>query len=575
MKELWTRLSIRYKITSIIVLIILLVTITILPFVSRIIKDALLRQQQNHLKSVRNLVIKLFDDYQSKVTNYTKLFSNDREIKDSLFYHTELAGEREHPLAAIKRLYKSFDVSSIEIGDSRGRVVAIAEKPDVYDNDRSGDWLIKSSLHGKIASGIAMSAEGPIIKASAPIYYNENQLIGTITSGILIDDSQLLKIKQLSNTDLVITDNYGRTISSTFKNDSLKDRPDSGSLVMTFPFSDPSGTVVGKIMILQEDRLPLIIARTHITLLLLLTGIFAASVFLLFLVLNKVMKPIVRLKEGAEKIGKGDFGYRIDIASKDEIGELSEGFNKMAEDLEKLQDMEDKLRQSEKLAAVGKFASGIAHEINNPIGNVIGIAKLRLKNTQDEASREDLESILKDAGRCARIVKDMLSYSRQSPPNKEKTSLNVLVEEALSSVINNSGSKNIEIKKELYDDLPDVWADPLQISQVLHNILMNAAQSIDESGSIMIKTSLIRDPSLKGRVVEIAVVDTGCGMDEGIKSRIFDPFFTTKAVNEGTGLGLAISYGIVQNHGGEILVKSEQGKGSTFRIKLPVGETNG
>jgi signal transduction histidine kinase len=570
MKDLWNRISIRYKVISVIVLTILLVTVTILPAISQLIKDALFRQQQDHLESVRNLAIKLFEDYQSKVTNYTKLFSNDREIKDSLFYHVELAGEREHPLRAINRLYKSFDVSSIEIGDNRGRVVAVAERPELYDADRSGDELIKSALRGKAASGIVLSGNGPVIKASAPIYYNENQLIGTITSGILLDDGLLVKIKQLSNTDLVIMDHRGRTISSTLDKDTGRELPDSGNIVITFPFSDPSGTVIGRIRVLQKDLLPRIIARTHLTLLMLLAGIFAASVFVLFVVLNKVMKPLVKLKEGAERIGKGEFGYRIDIASKDEIGELSESFNIMAHNLEKLQSMEEKLRQSEKLAAVGKFAAGIAHEINNPIGNVIGIAKLRLKNTEEEAVREDLESIIKDAGRCARIVKDLLFYSRQSPPNKEKASLNNLTAEALNAVMSNFGPKNIEIKKELYDELPDIYMDTLQINQVLTNVLINAIQSIEKAGILSVMTARLND-----NTVEVAVTDTGSGMDDETRIRIFDPFFTTKAVGEGTGLGLAISYGIVQNHGGEIIAESGKEHGSTFRIRLPLGEGNG
>jgi signal transduction histidine kinase len=570
MKDIWNKLSIRYKIISIIVITILLVTVTILPAMSYLIKNSLVRQQQDHLESVKNLVVKLFDDYQSKVTNYTKLFSNDREIKDSLFYHTELAGEREHPLRAVNRLYKSFDVSSIEIGDSKGRVVAVAEHPEMYGNNRAEDGLIKSALHGKADSGIVLSGNGPVIKASAPIYYNENQIIGTITSGILLDDSLLAKIKQLSNTDLVIMDNVGRAISSTLKNHSSVSLTDSGNITMTFPLMNPAGALIGRIVILQQDRLPQIIARTHLTLLMLLICIFAASVSALILVLNKVMKPVVKLKEGAERIGSGEFAYRIDIASKDEIGELSDSFNMMARNLENLHSMEEKLRQSEKLAAVGKFAAGIAHEINNPIANITGIAKLMLRNNWDDSTREDIETIIKNAGRCAKITGDMLTYSRQSPPMKAMSQLNSIVDDAINSVRHYLNSKEITIKKEINPAFKDIFIDPLQIGQVMSNILLNAVQSIEKSGTIDIKAFL----SGNG-MVDIVIRDTGCGMDEETKNRIFDPFFTTKAVNEGTGLGLAISYGIVQNHGGEIIAESGKGHGSTFRIRLPMGEGNG
>jgi len=568
--ELWKRLSIRYKITSIIVLIILLITITIVPVISHLIKDALLRQQQNYLESVKNLVTKLFDDYQSKVMNYTKLFSNDREIKDTLFYHTELSGEREHPLRAVSRLHKSFDVSSVELGDSSGRVVAKAEDPGRYDENRSSDPLIKKALKGKVASGIVLSEKGFVIKASAPVYYNENQIIGSITSGILLDASLLSKIKQLSNTELMIVDNAGNVISSTAgHNENHSELKQGKSLLIKFPISDFSGSAIGSVVILQEDRLPQIIAKSQLTLLILLSVISALSIFILIITLKRLMQPIVRLKEGAEKIGRGEFGYRIEVTSKDEIGELSEGFNTMAQNLKNLQIMEERLRQSERLAAVGKFAAGIAHEINNPIGNVIGVAKLMKKNVSNEADEEDIETIIKNADRCARITKDLLTYSRQSPPQKEMASVNILIDDALNAVKHQINSRDIKINKELRVDLADIYMDPLQISQALNNILLNAVQSIDNSGSITIETLL------SGGMVEIVITDTGCGIDEDIRGRIFDPFFTTKAVGEGTGLGLAISYGIIQNHGGEITVESRKGYGSIFRVRLPMGENNG
>jgi two-component system NtrC family sensor kinase len=580
MKDIWNRLSIRYKIISIIVLTILLLTVTTLPVISHLVKNALFKQQQAHLESVKNLVIKLFEDYQSKVTNYTRLFSNDREIKDSLFYHTELSGEREHPLRAITRLFKSFDVSTIEISDARGLLVAVAEDPDRHDDDLSQDPLIKSALQGKVISGTVLTKQGFIIKASAPIFYNENQIIGTITAGILLDNNMLSKIKQLSNTDLVIADSENRVISSTLHQtksptvqmgaEAFSEKGLPGKLLIRFPLAGMSNNTIGNVMIIQEDRLPGIISKTHLTLLLLLLSIAAVSVFVLFMVLNKVMQPVVRLREGAERIGKGEFDYRIDVVSKDEIGELSEGFNTMAMNLQRLRSMEERLYQSERLAAIGKFAAGIAHEINNPIGNVIGIAKLMMKNIEDKAAREDIESIIKDAGRCASIIKDLLIYSRQSPPKKEPVSLHEIVDDAVKAVSHNADSKNIEFVKEFHSGLQDIFVDPLQMSQVLDNILLNAVQSIGSFGTITIKTSIISD-----NMAEISISDTGAGIDDEIKDKIFYPFFTTKAVGEGTGLGLAISYGIVQNHGGELLAESRKGQGSTFRIRLPLGDGHG
>jgi len=565
MKDVWNRLSIRHKITSIIVLTIMLVIVTILPAIAHLIKDSLLKQQQSHLESVKNLVTNLFEDYQSKVTNYTRLFSNDREIKDTLFYHTELAGERDHPLRAVARLHKSFDISSIELGDARGRVVARAEEPDIYDVNRLSDPLIKKALKGNIVSGLVFAEKGFVIKASAPVYYNENQIIGSITSGILLDNNLLSKIKQLSDTELMIVDNKGNVISSTTgQNTKPMTYKQGKNLLIKFPLSDMPGHTIGSVLILQEDKLPQLIAKSQFTLLFLLLSISTASIFILLITLNRLMQPIMKLKEGAERIGRGEFGYRIEAASKDEIGELSEGFNIMAQNLENLQKMEERLRQSERLAAVGKFAAGIAHEINNPIGNVIGVAKLMKKNVSNKADEEDIETIIKNADRCARITKDLLAYSRQSPPQKEMASINILVEDAVSALKPQIGSKDIEIKKRFYENLPFIPVDPLQISQVLNNVLLNAVQSIERTGRITLETLI------SGDMLEVVICDTGRGIDDGIKGRIFDPFFTTKAVGEGTGLGLAISYGIVQNHGGEISVESKKWIGSIFRIRLPI-----
>ena len=574
MRSFWQNLSIRYKITAVIILTILLVTVTIVPVTSYLIRDSLLRQQQAHLLSVRNLVMNLLEDYQARVTDYSRLFSNDRELKDTLFYHTELAGEREHPLRAVTRLYKTFGVSSVEAGNARGRVVAAAEDAGRHDIDRSSDGLIRSALSGKTASGRELTDKGFLIKAAAPVYYNESQIIGTITSGILLDDERLQKVKQLSNTDIAIMDAAGKVVATTFPE--LRTvvggvrTTDSGYVTTMLPLPDAAGGTIGSVVIFQENTLPKIIAKAHFTLISLLTAIAALSIFSLYLASKRLMRPLTTLREGADRIGKGEFGHRIEVASQDEIGELSEGFNKMARNLERLRTVEERLAQSERLAAVGKFAAGIAHEINNPIGNVIGMAKLMRKNITDESAKEDIETIIKDADRCGRIVKDLLSYSRQSPPRREQTPLKTLIDDAEAAIRGQVAAKDITIQRHIPNTVPELFVDPLQIGQALGNILLNAVQSIAESGTITIRASLLHD-----NIVDISVTDTGCGIEDAIKDKIFYPFFTTKVVGEGTGLGLAISYGIIQNHGGEIIMESEKGFGSTFRVRLPAGDGRG
>lgn len=565
----WSRLSIRYKIVFIIFAIIILITITTLPIVANLIKGALINQQQLHLQSVKNLILKLLDDYNSKITNYTKLFSNDKEIKDTLFYYTELSGEREHPLRAVNRLFQSFDISSIELGDSDGRVVASAEEPERFDNNRAEELLIYNALHGATTAGIELTERGFMIKAASPIYYNENQLIGTITSGILLDENLLQKIKGLSDTEIVITNRKGEIVTSTYKDSSsLKEtlffNRDKFQLIK-FPLKGVSGEIIGDMYILKENYLPQLVAKVHLTLFVIFFLITTISSIIVSMIFKRLTLPIIRLREGAERIGRGDFRYRIETRSRDELGELADGFNRMAENLERLQEMEERLNQSERLASIGKFAASLAHEINNPVGNIIGLAKLMQREVSDEGLRSDLESIIRDADRCGRIIKDLLLYSRQSLPKKEKVSLWSLIEEVVNSERKMLNSKRIEIIAQSEDELPYMNIDPLQISQVIHNLIQNSIQSIDQRGLIIVKASKI-----EGKYVEISVSDTGCGIDEEIKDKIFYPFFTTKKVGEGTGLGLAIAYSIIQNHSGDISVESKKGEGSKFMIRLPL-----
>ncbi len=584
MSRFWRRLPIRYKITAALMLIILLVMVTIMPAVVHLLETSLLGQQQRHLANTRQLALKIVHDYQRRVEDYAKLFSDDRELKDSLFYHTELAGEREHPLRAASRLYYSFGLGSVEVGDSQGRVVAAAELPAQFDQDRAADPIIASALQGKGAAGLELTAEHLfIIKASEPIFYHEKQLIGTITAGIRLDQELLGKIKALSDTEIILLDAEGLVIISTLP-DLPPGRPgpaaaaapegaislaDREYLSGSFPLSDRAGLALGSALILQPNLLPAIILKAHLTLAMLLFAILAVSITLLFLTMRKVTGPLTRLRQGAERIGRGEFNHRIKVDSEDEIGELSREFNEMAENISRLRIVEERLAKAERLAAIGEFASGIAHEVNNPLANVIGIAKLARRNQLAPDTGEDLESIIDNAQRCARIVQDLLSYARQSPPRKEPTAIGPLIEETINLVRIRHQAKAITIAREIPPDLPLVAIDPLQISQVLQNLLINALQAISESGTITITAAGDRE------MVEIAVADNGYGIAKEDQEHIFHPFFTTKKTGEGTGLGLAICHGIIRNHGGEIRMESRPGVGSTFRLRLPRGESNG
>lgn len=308
----------------------------------------------------------------------------------------------------------------------------------------------------------------------------------------------------------------------------------------------------------------------------------------------RVYNPTKALLEATKRIGGGDFSYRISLKSDDELGELARAFNRMVEQLERanaeirelvdnleqkvkerteeLQYIHQQLLQTEKLAALGKLAASVAHEINNPLTGVLTYIKLmqkKLQSVQENQNLQKFQSYLtvmeKETERCATIVKNLLDFARKREPSfKEGVDVNAVLEDAISLVSNKLTLQNVTLERE-FSDLPPITADPGQLRQAFLNLLLNAIEAIqDSSGVVEVRTSFSeRDNSV---IVEIS--DTGVGIKEEDLQRIFDPFFTTK--EKGTGLGLSVVYGIVNSHRGQISVKSKVGQGTTFTIKLPV-----
>jgi two-component system NtrC family sensor kinase len=229
----------------------------------------------------------------------------------------------------------------------------------------------------------------------------------------------------------------------------------------------------------------------------------------------------------------------------------------------KLQETHLQLVNSEKLASLGKLAAGIAHEINNPLGGILIYSSLMLEDLpDDDAKRQDLTHIVKEAERCREIVKSLLEFARQSELKMEPVDINRAVTDGLFFLENQAFFHNIRIIKKLDPSLSFARGNSSQVKQVFMNVIVNAAEAMHGSGTLTISTSF--NPEEKNIVIEFT--DTGEGIPEENLSRIFDPFFTTKEVGKGTGLGLSTSYGILESLGGKIEVKSTVGIGTTFII---------
>jgi two-component system NtrC family sensor kinase len=220
---------------------------------------------------------------------------------------------------------------------------------------------------------------------------------------------------------------------------------------------------------------------------------------------------------------------------------------------------------TEKLSALGRMAAGIAHEINNPLaGILLYSSNLYKKVPQQGPLKEGFEIIMRETQRCKVIIQDLLEFARDKEPKKTRADVTPIIEKSLSMLENEFRLRHIQIEKHLSSHVNETYLDTSQMQQVFVNLLLNAAQAIEENGKITVRS---RMDSAGGQIV-IDIIDTGCGIPAEHLSRIFEPFFSTK--KNGSGLGLAVSYGIVKNHDGQLEVSSRPGKGARFSVSLPI-----
>jgi signal transduction histidine kinase len=291
-----------------------------------------------------------------------------------------------------------------------------------------------------------------------------------------------------------------------------------------------------------------------------------------------VTRPIRRLIAGVEAIGRGQLDVRITPAGKTEIGNLADAFNQMAERLEEAQEQrrqaeerqllaESQLRLADKLAAVGKLAGVIAHEIGTPLNVILGRTRILSRGLPEgDARTEDAEIIRSQVNRISQTVRQILKYSRPPSSRRESVDLCNIVREVATFLTPEVAACGMHLDISMPTELPTLVADPEGLAQVLLNLLMNALAAMSKGGKVSVEViARLSDPSPG---VELLVTDTGAGIRPDDLPHIFDPFFSTKD-SSGTGLGLTICRDIVKEHHGTITVESEPGAGAKFRVWLP------
>ena len=347
-----------------------------------------------------------------------------------------------------------------------------------------------------------------------------------------------------------------------------------------------SATLVKRIESLQEQSLR-VGQRVRRLMIASMFFILVVAVTTAYLVAGRLLKPIRELVMGTGHVMKGNLAYRVPIVEKDEIGDLAQSFNAMAQEIQghrdhleetmqaktaELKRAQDSLLQSEKLASIGLLASGVAHELNNPLTSILMNVNLLMEEADEQSDLYgELRRIGDDTIRCKRIIDDLRDFSRRHELEIHSCDLNEIVRKAVGLILHQVKHSAITMKEPDYGRLPWISCDPGRLQQVLMNVFVNAIQAMPKGGSLAVRTAL------RDQFAEITIKDTGIGIGSEARGKIFDPFFTTKP--DGTGLGLSIVYRIMEEHGGKVEIESvaqeeigaaDNTPGTTVRLLLPI-----
>jgi signal transduction histidine kinase len=401
-------------------------------------------------------------------------------------------------------------------------------------------------------------------------------------SSYVLNPNILEQLKKIADGEIVLFDEKGQVIRSTIKDSHALERlatiatsnqradltmidmelDGSPCHALIKPFSLPEYGRSSIALLMQTNEIDML-SRSIIIVIgaIVLFGI-AAMAGAGFMIAKTITAPVENLAASAARIAEGDYNERVKAATMDEIGVLAGTFNRM---IDRIQLSEKNLVESEKLATAGRMAAGFAHEIRNPLTSIKMMGQIlhgRLKDQPDK--QEILGQFIKEIDRLDRIIQEMINKARPTELTKKPGQLNKQVEEVLMIAGGNLSAQNIETKLKLAEELPEIYMDTEKIKQVLWNLILNAKDAMPKGGKLEITTG-----RMDNNFVEIAVKDSGQGIQPENPDMLFRPFFTTKP--EGVGLGLTMSLKIIEQHGGKLNLKNRtDGRGVEASFYLPV-----
>jgi signal transduction histidine kinase/ActR/RegA family two-component response regulator len=485
--------------------------------------------------------------------------------------------------------------------DERGRLLASTTEPQLYGQDLAGDAALASALRGEPFLGMRRTATGRLYQVVAVPFVLGDSVVGSLLAGFVVDSSTVEILETMTNCRVALLHVDG---VQTSRQDGLFE-----PLRRKLALLGGAGSGAISTERLQDERYLLlaappgagpvsyVLARSldqelsfYYTLRRWLLGVAAAILALALLLgtlyAGRITRPIQALVTEAQRVATGDLESRLVDSASDEIGDLARAFNRMTGELKRSRDellqSEEQLRHAQKMEAVGRLAGSVAHDFSNLLTVILGNAQLILLQGPKDAARlqRTAEQVIRAAERAGALTRQLLAFSRKQVIQPRVLDLNVVLDD-MDSMLQRLIGEDVEAGLVLDQELGAVKADPNQLEQVVMNLAINARDAMPHGGRLTIETANVTLDAAyaqrhvdvaPGRYVMLAVSDTGIGMDAAVLSRIFEPFFTTKEPGKGTGLGLSTVYGIVKQSGGHIQVHSVPGRGTTFKVYLPLAD---
>ena len=570
---------------------------------SRVAADGIVRQERENLENLRLMV------FSQGVAE--ALAARDVEALETLLIPIMLNNDVD--------FVSAIDPDGVEIStwdlDTSGETYIRTQGYDF-----SQQPLVANILDGTLDAagdkyvGFLEPVLGKVLATSAPVYDDQDNLTGVLISGILVD-RMMREIKTQALADLILLDMDNRLISTSM----AEVEEIQGTLEQIGAQAQAAGSTqpvdielyerlyqlkytdlklrsqtVGSLGVALPNSYAISKeAQSRWIFILVFTIGTAGTILVGYALAQNIARPILHLRSLSQSVASGDLDQESGLERTDEIGELADAFDQMTENLrqrtaeaerlyaetaqrnielaainKRLQEAQQQLVQSEKLAAVGLLTAGIVHDVKNPLTVIKGTAELLQEDdTLSPEMRKALSLIREGAVKANKIVSDLLTFARQAPPDLKPQDLRETVQAAIRLTTYLTRQAQVRMSAELPEQAVMTVYDTQQIEQVFINLITNAVQATADHGTLRIK--LTQDDHFAAASFE----DTGSGIPPEYLHRIFDPFFTTKPEGQGTGLGLSVGYGIVASHGGRIEVNSEVGKGSTFTVYLPLAES--